>query len=98
MLGDDQGLLKILFDSETLKLLGVHVIGERAAEIVHIGQAALTMGATIEYFRDTVFNYPTLAEAYKVAALDGLNKLWACHGGPGRGEAPATTQPLHCPA
>ena len=73
--GDDQGLLKILFDPETLKLLGVHIIGERAAEIVHIGQAVLTMGATIEYFRDTVFDYPTLAEAYKVAALDGLNKL-----------------------
>jgi NAD(P) transhydrogenase len=75
MLGDDQGLLKILFDSETLKLLGVHVIGERAAEIVHIGQAVLTMGATIEYFRDTVFNYPTLAECYKAAAFNGLNKL-----------------------
>jgi NAD(P) transhydrogenase len=75
MLGDDQGLLKILFDPDTLKLLGVHIIGGRAAEIVHIGQAVLTMGATIEYFRDTVFNHPTLAEAYKVAALDGLNKL-----------------------
>src|SRR5271169_733671 len=75
MLGDDQGLLKILFDPDSLKLLGVHIIGDRAAEIVHIGQAVLTMGATIEYFRDTVFNYPTLAEAYKVAALDGLNKL-----------------------
>lgn len=48
---------------------------DRATEIVHIGQAVLTMGGTIEYFRDTVFNYPTLAEAYKVAALDGLNKL-----------------------
>jgi NAD(P) transhydrogenase len=75
MLGDDQGLLKILFAPDSLKLLGVHIIGDRAAEIVHIGQAVLTMGATIEYFRDTVFNYPTLAEAYKVAALDGLNKL-----------------------
>jgi NAD(P) transhydrogenase len=75
MLGDDQGLLKLLFDPESLKLLGVHVIGDRAAEIVHIGQAVLALGATIEYFRDTVFNYPTLAEAYKVAALDGLNKL-----------------------
>jgi len=75
MLGDEQGLLKLLFDPDSLKLLGVHVIGERAAEIVHIGQAVLTMGGTIEYFRDTVFNYPTLAEAYKVAALDGLNKL-----------------------
>jgi NAD(P) transhydrogenase len=75
MLGDEQGLLKLLFDPTSLKLLGVHVIGDRAAEIVHIGQVVLTMGGTIEYFRDTVFNYPTLAEAYKVAALDGLNKL-----------------------
>jgi len=75
MLGDDQGLLKLLFDPESLRLLGVHVIGDRATEIVHIGQVVLTMGGTIEYFRDAVFNYPTLAEAYKVAALDGLNKL-----------------------
>jgi NAD(P) transhydrogenase len=75
MLGDDQGLLKLLFDPDTLKLLGIHVIGDRAAEIVHIGQAVLALGGTLEYFRDTVFNYPTLAEAYKVAALDGLNKL-----------------------
>jgi NAD(P) transhydrogenase len=75
MLGDEQGLLKLLFDPTSLKLLGVHVIGDRAAEIVHIGQAVMTMGGTIEYFRDTVFNYPTLAEAYKVAALDGLNKI-----------------------
>lgn len=75
MLGDDQGFMKLIFDPATLKLLGVHIIGDRAAEIVHIGQAVLTMGGTIEYFRDTVFNYPTLAEAFKVAALDGLNKL-----------------------
>jgi NAD(P) transhydrogenase len=75
MLGDDQGLLKLLFDPDSLRLLGVHVIGDRAAEIVHIGQAVLAMTGSIEYFRDTVFNYPTLAEAYKVAALDGLNKL-----------------------
>jgi len=75
MLGDEHGLLKLLFDPTSLKLLGVHVIGDRAAEIVHIGQAVLSMGGTIEYFRDTVFNYPTLAEAYKVAALDGLNKI-----------------------
>jgi len=75
MLGDDQGLLKLVFDPDTLKLLGVHAIGDRAAEIIHIGQVVLTLGASIEYFRDAVFNYPTLAEAYKVAALDGLNKL-----------------------
>jgi NAD(P) transhydrogenase len=75
MLGDEQGLLKILFDPTTLKVLGVHCIGERAAEIIHIGQAVMALDGTIEYFRDTIFNYPTLAEAYKVAALDGLNKL-----------------------
>ena len=75
MLGDEQGLLKIIFDPDSLKLYGVHIIGDRAAEIVHIGQVVLTMGGTIEYFRDSVFNYPTLAEAYKVAALDGLNRL-----------------------
>jgi NAD(P) transhydrogenase len=75
MLGDQVGMLKILFDPKTLRLLGVHAIGERAAEIIHIGQAVLALGATIEYFRDTTFNYPTLAEAYKVAGLDGLNRL-----------------------
>jgi len=75
MLGDDQGMLKLIFDPDSLKLLGVHAIGDRAAEIIHIGQVVLTLGASIEYFRDAVFNYPTLAEAYKVAALDGLNKL-----------------------
>lgn len=75
MLGDDQGMLKILFNPDNLQLLGVHAIGDRAAEIVHIGQAVLALGGTMEYFRDAIFNYPTLAEAYKVAALDGLNKL-----------------------
>jgi NAD(P) transhydrogenase len=77
--GDTTGMLKLLFHRETRKLLGVHVIGESATEIIHIGQAVMALGATIEYFRDTVFNYPTMAECYKVAALDGLNKLslWA---------------------
>jgi NAD(P) transhydrogenase len=75
MLGDEVGMLKILFHPKTLKLLGVHAIGERAAEIIHIGQAVLALGGTMEYFRDTTFNYPTMAEAYKVAGLDGLNKL-----------------------
>ena len=75
MLGDEEGILKLLFHPENKKVLGVHAIGDRAAEIIHIGQAVLSLGGTIEYFRDSVFNYPTLAEAYKVAALDGLNKL-----------------------
>lgn len=75
MLGDTTGMLKLLFHPETLQLLGIHAIGQRATEIIHIGQAVLAFGGTIEYFRDAVFNYPTLAEAYKVAALNGLNKL-----------------------
>jgi NAD(P) transhydrogenase len=75
MIGDERGMLKILFDPDTLQLLGVHVMGESATEIIHIGQAVLAMGGTIDYFRDTVFNYPTLAEAYKVAALNGMNKV-----------------------
>jgi NAD(P) transhydrogenase len=73
--GDVTGMLKLLFHRETRKLLGVHVIGESATEIIHIGQAVMALGGTIDYFRDTVFNYPTMAECYKVAALDGLNKL-----------------------
>ena len=75
MLGDEAGMLKLLFDPETHKLLGVHALGQRATEIIHIGQAVLFYGGSVEYFRDMVFNYPTLAEAYKVAALNGLNKL-----------------------
>src|SRR5467141_2173925 len=75
MLGDEAGMLKLLFDPQTRKLLGVHALGQRATEIIHIGQAVLFYGGSVEYFRDMVFNYPTLAEAYKVAALDGLNKL-----------------------
>jgi NAD(P) transhydrogenase len=73
--GDRSGMLKLLFHRETRELLGVHVIGESSTEIVHIGQAVMALGGTIDYFRDTVFNYPTMAECYKVAALDGLNKL-----------------------
>ncbi|HET6424333.1 MAG TPA: Si-specific NAD(P)(+) transhydrogenase [Planctomycetaceae bacterium] len=73
--GDENGLLKLLFHRETKELLGVHCIGDTATEIIHIGQAVMALGGTIEYFRDTVFNYPTMAEAYKVAAFNGLNKL-----------------------
>jgi len=73
--GDDTGMLKLLFDPDSLKLLGVHAIGEGATEIIHVGQTVLAFDGTIEFFRDSVFNYPTFAEAYKVAALNGLNKL-----------------------
>jgi NAD(P) transhydrogenase len=75
MVGDDTGMLKILFHPDTLQVLGVHAIGDQATEIIHIGQAVLAMDGTIDFFRDCVFNYPTFAEAYKIAALNGLNKL-----------------------
>jgi NAD(P) transhydrogenase len=73
--GDTTGRLKICFHRETKQLLGVHVIGEGASELLHIGQAVMILGGTVEYFVDTVFNYPTLAECYKAAAFNGLNKL-----------------------
>jgi NAD(P) transhydrogenase len=75
ILGDVTGLLKLIFHSETRQLLGVHIIGEGASELIHIGQAVLSFGGKIDYFIETVFNYPTLAECYKVAAFDGINRL-----------------------
>ena len=75
ILGDSTGLLKLVFHLDTHALLGVHIIGEGASELVHIGQAVLTFGGSVEYFINTVFNYPTLAECYKTAAFDGINRL-----------------------
>lgn len=77
LLGDENGMLKILFHRETKEILGVHVIGEYATELVHIGQAVIALKGGLQYLIDAVFNYPTLAECYKVAALDGYNKLSA---------------------
>jgi NAD(P) transhydrogenase len=74
IIGDTVGMLKLLFHSETRDLLGVHGIGEGATELIHIGQAVIAHGGKLDYFVDTVFNYPTLAECYKVAALAALNK------------------------
>jgi NAD(P) transhydrogenase len=68
------GVLKLLFHLDTLEILAVHGIGEGATEIIHIGQAVRAFGGTLEYLADTVFNYPTLAECYKVAALEGINR------------------------
>jgi len=79
IVGDVTGLLKLIFHSETRKLLGVHIIGEGASELIHIGQAVLSFGGTVDYFVNTVFNYPTLAECYKVAAFDGINRLGMYH-------------------
>jgi NAD(P) transhydrogenase len=73
--GDTTGRLKLIFHRETKHLLGVHIIGEGASELLHIGQAVTIFGGTVDYFVDTVFNYPTLAECYKAAAFNGLNKL-----------------------
>jgi NAD(P) transhydrogenase len=77
ILGDAHGVLKLLVSQLDGTLLGVHAFGAGATELVHIGQAVMGLGGTVDYLVDTVFNYPTLAEAYKVAALDAANKLRA---------------------
>lgn len=75
ILGDDTGVLKLLFHRENRRLLAAHAIGTGVTELIHIAHAAISLGGTLEYFVDSVFNYPTLAECYKVAALDCANKL-----------------------
>lgn len=75
IMGLEQGLLKLLISLDERKLLGVHILGEGATELVHIGQAVYKLGGTLDYFLQTIFNYPTLAEAYKVAALDAWNRM-----------------------
>src|SRR3954470_8325745 len=77
IVGDTYGMLKLLVSTETHQLLGVHVFGTQATELVHLGQAYMTCGGTVDQLVDTVFNYPTLSEAYKVAALDAVNKIRA---------------------
>jgi len=86
ILGDASGMVKLLFEPDTRKLLAVHVFGVEATELVHIGQAVMRFGGDIDYFVDTVFNYPTLAEVYKLAAVDGMHRLGAMEPGlPSRG-------------
>lgn len=75
IIGDQTGLLKLIFHLETHVLLGVHILGEGASELIHIGQAVMAFGGKIDYFVNAVFNYPTLAECYKTAAFDGINRL-----------------------
>jgi NAD(P) transhydrogenase len=75
IMGLNAGLLKMIFSIETRHLLGVHIVGEGATELVHIGQAVLNLKGTLEYFIENTFNYPTLAEAYKIAALDAWNRM-----------------------
>ena len=69
------GMMKMIFATDDRRLLGVHIIGEGATELVHIGQAVLNLHGTIDYFIENTFNYPTLAEAYKIAALDAFNRM-----------------------
>ena len=75
IMGIEQGMLKMIFSHKTRRLLGVHIIGEGATELIHIGQAVLNLKGTIDYFIENTFNYPTLAEAYKIAALDAWNRM-----------------------
>lgn len=82
IVGEDSGVLKILFDRGTLQLLGVHIIGDHAAELVHVGQTVMAFEGGIDTLCHMVFNYPTLSQAYKTAALDGLNKIISTAGLP----------------
>jgi NAD(P) transhydrogenase len=75
IVGDRWGILKLIVDRPTLKLLGVHIIGDNAADLIHIGQAVMAFGGDVTYFINSVFNYPTLAEAYKTAAFNAVNSL-----------------------
>ncbi len=75
ILGDTHGMLKLLVSPEDRRLLAVHILGTGATELVHLGQCVIALEGTFDYFVDAVFNYPTLAMAYKVAALDAANKL-----------------------
>jgi NAD(P) transhydrogenase len=75
IIGDTKGLIKLVFDPETLKLLGVHIVGENASELLHIGMMVMQLGGTINAFIDSVFNFPTLSDAYKYAAYDGLGNV-----------------------
>jgi NAD(P) transhydrogenase len=75
ILGDTKGVIKLTFDARTLKLLGVHIVGENASELLHIGMVVMQFDGTISAFIDSVFNFPTLSEAYKYAAYDGLGNV-----------------------
>ena len=82
IIGEDSGVLKLLFHRTTLQLLGVHIIGDAASELIHIGQTVMGFNGGIDYLTQAVFNYPTLSQAYKTAALDGMNKIISTQGLP----------------
>ena len=91
LIADPHGLLKLLFHPNSRRILGVHAIGTGATELIHIGQAVMAAGMTIDYFVESVFNYPTLAECYKVAALDGVNRTMTA-------QPPAEETPIEEPS
>ncbi len=74
-MGLNSGMMKLIFSLKTRRLLGCHICGEGATELVHIGQAVLNLKGTLDYFVENTFNYPTLAEGYKIAALDAWNRM-----------------------
>jgi NAD(P) transhydrogenase len=75
IMGLHTGMMKMIFELDSRRLLGVHIVGEGATELVHIGQAVVNLHGTLDYFIENTFNYPTLAEAYKIAALDAWNRM-----------------------
>ena len=77
IMGVESGFLKLIFALDTRRLLGAHIVGEGATELIHIGQAVINLRGTVDYFVENAFNYPTLAEAYKIAGLDAWNRMGA---------------------
>ena len=75
IMGLSSGFMKMIFALDTRRLLGVHIVGEGATELIHIGQAVINLGGTVDFFVNNTFNYPTLAEAYKIAGLDAWNRM-----------------------
>ena len=75
IMGEEEGILKLLFDPETLKILGIHIIGPHASELIHLGHSVMFYEGTIQYFMNTVFNSPTLDEAYRITVFIGMNRL-----------------------
>ncbi|HLR24695.1 MAG TPA: hypothetical protein VK112_02425, partial [Fodinibius sp.] len=76
MTNNTEGLLKLVFDTESLKLMGVHILGGEAANLIHLGQSVMAYGGNIRYFIRHVMNYPTLSEAYRIAAFNGVNRVY----------------------
>ncbi len=79
ILGDTDGFVKLIFDPSDQRILGVTIVGENACELIHLGTAVIAMGASLDYFIQAAFNFPSLSDAYKYAAYDGLQRLQRRH-------------------